>query len=198
MMDSIRAVSFRSFAMRGSAVWGSSRSCSSFGSREARFIRSFYTTGLPAQIAARFIVASMPARMPVADRPGVEGPLRRWCVGSPSEEPCGSAAGHARWRMRRCAGRVGLASMARRAGVDAGLGVGYYLDDVVYINADLAPAGVADVDKLSNRLLKVALEEVAHYVTGATDNSRDFQDFLLNLSVKLSRANSTVPTELCV
>jgi hypothetical protein len=88
--------------------------------------------------------------------------------------------------------------MARRAGVDAGLGVGYYLDDVVYINADLAPAGVADVDKLSNRLLKVALEEVAHYVTGATDNSRDFQDFLLNLSVKLSRANSTVPTELCV
>ena len=34
----------------------------------------------------------------------------------------------------------------------------------------------------------MALEEVVHYVTnGATDNSRDFQDFLLNLVVKLSR-----------
>jgi hypothetical protein len=34
----------------------------------------------------------------------------------------------------------------------------------------------------------VALEEVVHFVTGgSTDNSRDFQDFLLNLAVKLSR-----------
>ena len=41
--------------------------------------------------------------------------------------------------------------------------------------------------QLSDRLLKVALEEVAHYVTGATDNSRDFQDYLLDLAVKLSR-----------
>jgi len=38
--------------------------------------------------------------------------------------------------------------------------------------------------------VKVALEEVAHYVTGATDNSRDFQDFLLDLSVKLARSRS--------
>jgi len=51
----------------------------------------------------------------------------------------------------------------------------------------LAPAGVGDVAQLSDRLLKVALEEVAHYTTGATDNSRDFQDYLLDLVVKVSR-----------
>ena len=43
---------------------------------------------------------------------------------------------------------------------------------------------------LPDRLVKVALEEVAHYVTGATDNSRDFQNFLLDLSVKLARSRS--------
>jgi major membrane immunogen (membrane-anchored lipoprotein) len=73
--------------------------------------------------------------------------------------------------------------------LDAGVMLnGYYRDGVVYITADLAPAGVADVAQLSDRLLKVAMEEVAHYVTGATDNSRDFQDYLLDLAVKLSRA----------
>jgi len=56
---------------------------------------------------------------------------------------------------------------------------GYYRDGVVSINADLAPVGATDVGQLSNRLLKVAMEEVAHFVTGATDNSRDFQDYLL-------------------
>jgi len=35
--------------------------------------------------------------------------------------------------------------------------------------------------------VKVALEETAHYVTGATDNSRDFQDYLLEVAVKLAR-----------
>jgi len=64
---------------------------------------------------------------------------------------------------------------------------GYYRDGVVFINGDLAPAGVADVDQLSNRLLKVALEECSHFTTGATDNSRDFQDYLLELAVKVSR-----------
>lgn len=54
---------------------------------------------------------------------------------------------------------------------------------LVFINADLS-GGV------SNRLLKVALEEVTHYVTGATDNSRDFQDYLLDLAVKLGRTRS--------
>ena len=43
---------------------------------------------------------------------------------------------------------------------------------------------------LSDRLLHVALEEVAHHVTGATDNSRDFQNFLLDLAVKLRRGRA--------
>jgi hypothetical protein len=61
---------------------------------------------------------------------------------------------------------------------------GYYRDGLVYINADLA-------EGTSNRLLKVALEEVTHFVTGATDNSRDFQDYLLDLAVKLGRTRNS-------
>lgn len=67
---------------------------------------------------------------------------------------------------------------------------GYYRDEVVYIHRDLGNAGsaVGGADALSDRLLKVALEEVAHYATnGATDNSRDFQDYLLEVAVKLAR-----------
>jgi hypothetical protein len=64
---------------------------------------------------------------------------------------------------------------------------GYYRDGTVFINSDLAPTGTADVGSLSARLLHVALEEIAHYVTGATDNSRDFQNYLLDVAVKLMR-----------
>ncbi len=67
---------------------------------------------------------------------------------------------------------------------------GYYRDEVVYIHRDLGNAGsvVGGNDALSDRLLKVALEEVAHYATnGATDNSRDFQDYVLEVAVKLAR-----------
>jgi hypothetical protein len=66
---------------------------------------------------------------------------------------------------------------------------GYYRDGVVFINRDLAGDASAMVGRqaLSDRLLKVALEEVAHYVTQATDNSRDFQDYLLEVAVKLAR-----------
>jgi hypothetical protein len=67
---------------------------------------------------------------------------------------------------------------------------GYYKDQVVYIHRDLGNAGsvVAGNNALSDRLLKVALEEVAHYATnGATDNSRDFQDYVLEVAVKLAR-----------
>jgi hypothetical protein len=67
---------------------------------------------------------------------------------------------------------------------------GYYRDGTVYINRDLAGAAylVAGQKALSDRLLKVALEEVAHYATnGATDNSRDFQDYVLEVAVKLAR-----------
>ena len=34
-------------------------------------------------------------------------------------------------------------------------------------------------------LHKVALEEIVHHVTGATDNSRDFQDYLLRIITEL-------------
>ena len=67
---------------------------------------------------------------------------------------------------------------------------GYYRDDTVFINRDLAGAGylTAGRSALSDRLVKVALEEVAHYATnGATDNSRDFQNYLLDVAVKLAR-----------
>mgnify|MGYP001240472623 CR=1 FL=1 len=75
--------------------------------------------------------------------------------------------------------------------LDAGVMLnGYYRDGVVYINEDLGGSASEFGGRaaLSDRLLKVALEEVVHYVTGATDNSRDFQDYLLDLAVKLSRS----------
>ena len=66
---------------------------------------------------------------------------------------------------------------------------GFYRDGQVFINIDLGGSGSVEAGRnaLSDRLIKVALEEVAHYVTGATDNSRDFQDYLLDLAVKLGR-----------
>ena len=66
---------------------------------------------------------------------------------------------------------------------------GYYDDGVVFINRDLAGDGsiVAGREALSDRLIHVALEEVAHFVTnGATDNSRDFQNYLLDVAVKVA------------
>lgn len=69
---------------------------------------------------------------------------------------------------------------------------GYFRDGIVFINRDLAgdAYSVAGDKALSDRLLKVALEEVAHYATnGATDNSRDFQDYVLEVAVKLARRN---------
>jgi hypothetical protein len=65
---------------------------------------------------------------------------------------------------------------------------GYYRSGEVFINGDLAGAGsvVGGRQALPHRLLVVALEEVAHYVTEATDNSRDFQNFLLDMAVKLA------------
>ena len=65
---------------------------------------------------------------------------------------------------------------------------GYYRSGEVFINADLAGAGfvAGGRQSLSHRLLVVALEEVAHFVTEATDNSRDFQNYLLDVAVKLA------------
>ena len=60
---------------------------------------------------------------------------------------------------------------------------------MVYINEDLGRTSsiAGGVEVLSNRLVKVALEECVHHTTGATDNSRDFQDYLLDLVVRLTR-----------
>jgi len=69
---------------------------------------------------------------------------------------------------------------------------GYYRDGVVFINSDLGPAGEVEPESLPSRLLKVALEECAHWVTGSTDCSRDFQDFLLELSVRSNRSQQTI------
>lgn len=67
---------------------------------------------------------------------------------------------------------------------------GYFKDGTVFIHRDLGGSGSVTGGRqaLSDRLVKVALEEVTHYVTnGATDNSRDFQDFVLEVAVKLAR-----------
>jgi hypothetical protein len=57
---------------------------------------------------------------------------------------------------------------------------GYYsrLDGKVYLHTDL---GIGQNPKL----LKVALEEVVHHVTGAGDMSRDLQDYLFRLITKM-------------
>jgi hypothetical protein len=67
---------------------------------------------------------------------------------------------------------------------------GYYRDGEVFINSDLAGSAylAGGRQALPDRLVKVALEECAHHVTGATDNSRDFQDYLLDLAVRLGRS----------
>lgn len=66
---------------------------------------------------------------------------------------------------------------------------GYYRDGIVYINRDLAGDAflVAGSKALSDRLLKVALEELAHHTTKSSDNSRDFQDYALEVAVRLAR-----------
>ena len=67
---------------------------------------------------------------------------------------------------------------------------GFYRDGMVFINSDLGDSGsvAAGRNALSDRLLQVSLEETRHYLTTATDNSRDFQNFVLDLAVKLGRA----------
>jgi hypothetical protein len=67
--------------------------------------------------------------------------------------------------------------------------LGFYKDGVVYINQDIAADGSLSLGwhSLSQQLLVTSFEEVTHHVTGATDNSRDFQDFLLNLVVYMAK-----------
>ena len=72
--------------------------------------------------------------------------------------------------------------------------LGFYRDGVVYINQDIAGSGSLSLGwhGLTQQLQVTALEEVVHHVTGATDNSRDFQDFLLNLIVYQAKETAGV------
>ena len=64
---------------------------------------------------------------------------------------------------------------------------GFYRDGVVYISTGLASKDAEhnNGSNLSTKLLAVALEELAHYITGSTDNSRDFQDYSFSVSAAL-------------
>lgn len=55
--------------------------------------------------------------------------------------------------------------------------MGFAKDNGVYLREDIS----SGLNKLT---LKAALEEVAHYITGATDNSRDFQSFFRDMLVE--------------
>jgi hypothetical protein len=60
--------------------------------------------------------------------------------------------------------------------------LGFYRQNKVFVNTDIAGG-------MTQQLLVTVAEEVTHHVTGATDNSRDFQDYLLNLMVKIALQN---------
>jgi hypothetical protein len=62
--------------------------------------------------------------------------------------------------------------------------LGFYRNEIVYINTDIA-GDSGDAKSFTQQLLATVLEEISHHVTGATDNSRDFQDYVLNLAAKL-------------
>lgn len=70
--------------------------------------------------------------------------------------------------------------------------LGFYKGGVVHINQDIAGNGAHALGwhGLTQQLLVTALEEVAHHVTGALDNSRDFQDFFINLIVYMAKEKS--------
>jgi hypothetical protein len=57
--------------------------------------------------------------------------------------------------------------------VNGGTTRGYYKDGTIYINVD---------DQGS---FQTVAEECAHYITGATDGSRDFQEFAFNMACRL-------------
>ncbi|MHC4702644.1 MAG: hypothetical protein ACYTFQ_18940 [Planctomycetota bacterium] len=57
----------------------------------------------------------------------------------------------------------------------------------VYLREDIASEGV------NKYLLKTALEECAHYVTGSTDLSRDFQNYFMDMIVETLHS----PLEVC-
>lgn len=58
--------------------------------------------------------------------------------------------------------------------------LGFYRDNGVYINRCLLSA-----TETSPELFAVALEELGHHITKATDNSRDFQEFFIQALTKI-------------
>jgi len=64
---------------------------------------------------------------------------------------------------------------------------GFLRDGVIYINEDLAQG-------TSVELRQTVLEEVAHYLTGSKDETRDLQDWAFKLAVRLAMAQA----EQCV
>ena len=62
---------------------------------------------------------------------------------------------------------------------NGGMTLGYCRDGVVYINNRIITAD------MGHELFATILEELAHHITKATDNSRDFQEFALSLAAKL-------------
>jgi hypothetical protein len=62
--------------------------------------------------------------------------------------------------------------------------LGYYTDDKVYISHDISVG-------FSELLMTTVLEELAHHITGATDMSRDFQDFAFTVAMR-SKSNPIV------
>ncbi len=64
---------------------------------------------------------------------------------------------------------------------------GYYKDGVVFINTDLGVNSTVSSGKsgMNPKLVKVVIEELAHYITGARDETRDFQDYAFLLSSHL-------------
>jgi len=63
--------------------------------------------------------------------------------------------------------------------------MGFYREGVVYFKEDIATA-------VNKYLLQTAMEELAHHVTGATDMSRDFQNFLIQVIVEMKAADRRV------
>jgi hypothetical protein len=61
--------------------------------------------------------------------------------------------------------------------------MGFYKDNTVYINQSLVS------DKPCLELIMTLLEEIGHYVTGACDESRDFQDYFIRLAASLIFSN---------
>jgi hypothetical protein len=62
---------------------------------------------------------------------------------------------------------------------------GFLRDGIVYINEDLATGA-------SVELRQVVLEELAHYLTGSKDETRDLQDWAFKLAVRLAMAVEAV------